>query len=60
MVMKKAKGEIKWVDDEVVGYKCICGEEITVGIYEDSNKPCPKCGRQYVLHQVNAVWEVEK
>ena len=57
MSKKEAKGEIMWIDDEVVGYKCECGEEITVGI--EDNEACPKCRRQYILQQVNIVYEIE-
>lgn len=57
--MKKTKGEIMWIDDEVVGYKCECGKEIVVGIYEDDNM-CPKCGRRYILQQTNIVCEIKK
>lgn len=58
--MKKAKGEIMWVDDEVVGYKCECGERIVVDIYKDDADACPICGRRYVLQQTNTVCEIEK
>ena len=47
----EAKGQITWIDDELVGYKCECGEELAVDIYGNpkmerwqKNKTiCPKC-----------------
>ena len=58
-MLVRAKGEIMWIDDEVVGYKCECGKEIAVNIYKDRDKnKCPKCGKRYVLQQINRVWEL--
>jgi hypothetical protein len=40
-----ANGTIVWVDDEVIGFQCGCGndEVLTVGIYKDSPREC-ECG----------------
>ena len=62
MKRKEAKGQIKWIDEECVGFKCECGEVIVVGIDDEISDPnkCPKCGKQYILIQSNEVFEVEK
>ena len=59
MLKEEAPGEILWIDDECVGYKCECGEEIVVDIYSGPYNKCRKCGRQYILHQSNIVFEVK-
>jgi len=58
MIKKEAEGDIVWIAEECVGYKCECGEEIVVDVYGTSPNKCPKCGRQYVLRQTNIVFEV--
>lgn len=59
MEKKPAKGNIQWVDDELVGFKCDCGAQaITVGTYEDQEYFCA-CGKRYILEQVNTVYEKE-
>jgi predicted nucleic acid-binding Zn ribbon protein len=58
MLKKEASGAILWIDDECVGYKCECREVIVVCIYSDPYTECPKCGKQYILHQSNTVFEV--
>ena len=62
MKQKEAKGEIQWIDEECVGFKCECGEELVVSIYNEMFAPnkCPKCGKQYILIQSNEVFEVER
>ena len=57
---KDAKGDILWIDEELVGFKCECGKEIVVSIedsFMDANI-CPKCGKRYILKQTNIVYEV--
>ena len=58
-----AKGTILWVDEEIVGYECECGEEITVDIYGEEDdlefSICPNCGRNYRLVQTNTVYEIK-
>ena len=55
---KEAKGDILWIDEELVGFKCECGKEIVVDIYDDNANQCPKCGKRYILKQTNIVYEV--
>jgi len=62
MKQKEAKGQIQWIDEECVGFKCECGEEIVVGIpFENDDAVdgniCPKCGKRYILIQSNEVFE---
>ena len=54
---KEADGEIVWISEPCVGYKCKCGKEIVV---EGPHNTCPNCGKKYILRQTNTVFEVEK
>lgn len=66
MKIKEAKGQITWIDDESVGYKCECGEQLQVGIYgnpemerwQQNKNICPKCKKVLFLKQSNIVYEV--
>ena len=60
MIKKEAEGDIVWIDEECVGYKCECGKVIVVDIYDDPCNKCPKCGKQYILHQTNIVFECKQ
>lgn len=58
--MKKASGEILWIDEECVGYKCECGnDDLIIGIYGSESNRCEKCGKKYHLSQINIVYELE-
>ena len=67
MKIKKAKGQITWVEDEMVGYSCECGETgLVVDIYgnpkmerwQHSKTICPKCKKELFLRQSSIVYEV--
>lgn len=49
-------GAIIWIDEEVIGFKCACGAELTVGIYSDNPTEC-NCGRGYWFEQRVTVFE---
>jgi len=59
-------GRILWMDEEIVSYRCDCGEEVTVDIYGNPNMDrweknkciCKKCGRIYFLKQSNDIFEI--
>lgn len=61
MKRKEAKGQIQWIDEECVGFKCECGEELEVTINAKKFEPdkCLKCGKEYILIQSNEVFEIE-
>ena len=47
-------GHVVWVDDEVIGFKCGCGnnEVLTLGIYRGEATEC-KCGaRLYYIVEI--------
>ena len=51
------EGQITWVDDQCVGYKCECGEdEIVIDV--SGVEKCKRCGRIYMLEQVTEVFEL--
>lgn len=58
-VKEKGCGTIQWVADECVGYLCMCGESLVVGIYEDNPAVCQWCKSAYVLKQTNVVMQVQ-
>ena len=58
MQKKKAKGNVEWIDDELVGFRCECGKSLVVGIYKDSDYSCGNCGKKYTLEQSNVVYEI--
>jgi DNA-directed RNA polymerase subunit RPC12/RpoP len=58
MLKKEANGEILWRDTELAVYKCKCGEEIVIDTHNSPYNECPKCGKRYILHQSNTVFEV--
>ena len=59
----EAKGEIIWVEELLVGYKCECGAELVID-EEMNNDPdrnvCHRCNRHYKLVQTNSVYEVKR
>ena len=64
--MKKrteAEGEILWVDENIVGYRCVCGAELVIDA-EMNDKPdwnvCHCCNRRHILIQTNTVYEIEQ
>ena len=59
MLKKEAHGKILWIDEECVGYKCECGEEIVVDIYNVPYSKCSRCEKQFILRQSNIVFEIE-
>ena len=57
----EAKGEITWIEEPHIGYRCECGAELE--IYEELNygrtrNICDNCGRRYILIQTKTVYEV--
>ena len=56
---KVAKGTIIWEDEEFLGYRCNCGEEITLGAdYEDDDNRCPKCKKKYSWEKIINIYEL--
>ncbi len=51
-------GSIVWVDDEVIGFQCGCGndEVLRLGVYEDSPAECPAChARLYYRQRIEVI-----
>ena len=54
MSRTEAKGSITWIDEEIVGFHCECGQETAVSI---NGGECDGCGKKLTLKQSNTVYE---
>ena len=62
-VFDAREGSIVWTADEVIGYKCGCGnddEELILSIYADMPTECPQCHAKLYYRQRIEIMQVDE